>query len=157
MKVQPTLDGGLKIDAENLVDWEVLHAIIHDAAYGDSDLASHLGNLITEDAGAEDWQDFVVPDLREEFNQQITHVTKAIENAMEKSGGEAGSIWIPRKDGLTWYGALNQARLALEDLHHFGTDIDVSLDYLHSSQRSAYFRSQFYLAIQSLLLDHVMR
>lgn len=157
MKVSPTLEGGLRIDAEDLSDWEVLHAILHDARRGDVDLAGSLGALISEEAGAEDWQEFVVPDLRDEFDQQISRVAKAIESAMEQSGGEPGSIWISRNDGFIWYGALNQARLAIEELHHFGPSEDVAMEELHPARRSAFFRSQFYLAIQSLLLDHVMR
>lgn len=157
MKVSPTLEGGLRIDAEDLGDWEILHSILHDAKRGDTDLAQNLGALISEEAGAEDWQDFVVPDLREEFSDQISKVAKEIESAMEQSGGEAGSIWISRNEGFIWYGALNQARLAIEELHHFGPSDDVSMEELHPARRSAFFRSQFYLAIQSLLLDHVMR
>ncbi|RYD33422.1 MAG: hypothetical protein EOP87_11020, partial [Verrucomicrobiaceae bacterium] len=61
MKVAPTLEGGLRIDAEDLGDWEILHAILHDARRGDADLAGNLGALISEEAGAEDWRDFVVP------------------------------------------------------------------------------------------------
>jgi len=157
MKVAPTLEGGLRIDAEDLGDWEILHAILHDARRGDADLAGNLGALISEEAGAEDWRDFVVPDLREEFGDQISKVARDIEGAMEQSGGEAGSIWISKADGFIWYGALNQARLAIEDLHHFGPSEDVSMEDLHPARRSAFFRSQFYLAIQSMLLDHVMR
>jgi hypothetical protein len=157
MKVGPTLEGGLRIDAEDLSDWEILHAILHDAKRTENDLADSLGGLILEEAGAEDWRDFVVPDLRDEFDSQLSKVTKIIEGAMEKSGGDPGSIWIGKADGFIWYGALNQARLALEDLHHFGPSEDVSMEELHPARRSAYFRSQFYLAIQSLLLDHVMR
>jgi hypothetical protein len=157
MKVSPTLEGGLRIDAEDLSDWEILHAILHDAKRGGTDLAQSLGGLISEEAGAEDWRDFVVPDLREEFDDQISKVAKTIECAMEQSGGEAGSIWIGKADAFIWYGALNQARLALEDLHHFGPSEDVSMEELHPARRSAFFRSQFYLAIQSLLLDHVLR
>lgn len=157
MKVAPTLEGGLRIDAEDLGDWEVLHAILHDAKRGDSDLAGNLGNLISEDAGAEDWQEYVVPDLRSEFEHQLEKVSTTIESAMDQTGGGPGSIWISRADGFLWYGALNQARLAIEELHHFGPTDAVSMDDLPPARRSAFFRSQFYLAIQSLLLDHVMR
>lgn len=156
MRVGPTLEGGLRIDAEDLGDWEVLHAILHDANRREDDLASELGGMVTEESAAEDWRDFVIPDLRDEFENQISTVAKAIEAAMAKSGGEAGSIWIKRSDGFLWYGALNQARLSIEDLHHFGPTDDVDVDDLPPPYRSAFLRSQFYLAIQSLLLDHVM-
>ncbi len=157
MKVNPTLEGGLRIDAEDLSDWEILHAILHDAKRGDADLAGTLGDLISDDAGAEDWREYVIPDLRDEFEDQLSKVAKAIESAMDGTGGGPGSIWISPADGFIWYGALNQARLALEDLHHFGPTDGVSMEELHPARRSAFFRSQFYLAIQSLLLDHVMQ
>lgn len=157
MKVAPTLEGGLRIDAEDLGDWEVLHAILHDARRGENDLAGKLGNLISEDAGAEDWKEYVVPDLRSEFDHQLEKVSTTIESAMEQTGGGPGSIWISRADGFLWYGALNQARLAIEELHHFGPTDTVSMEDLPPARRSSFFRSQFYLAIQSLLLDHVMR
>ena len=157
MKINPTLEGGLRIDAEDLGDWEILHAILHDAKRGDTDLAAELGKLITEDASAEDWREYVIPDLRDDFEDQLSKVAQAIESAMDATSGGPGSIWIHRADGFIWYGALNQARLAIEDLHHFGPTENVSMDDLHPARRSAFFRSQFYLAIQSLLLDHVMR
>lgn len=157
MKISPTLEGGLRIDAEDLGDWEVLHAILHDAKRGDADLASDLGGLISEEAGAEDWREYVIPDLRSEFEHQLDKVAGTIESAMEQTGGAPGPIWISRADGFLWYGALNQARLAIEELHHFGPTDNVSMDDLPPARRSAFFRSQFYLAIQSLLLDHVMR
>lgn len=157
MKVSPTLEGGLRIDAEDLNDWEILHSILHDIRRGEGDLAQSLGALISEEAGAEDWNEYVVPDLREEFDQQASAVARAITGAMEKSGGESGSIWITRAEGFQWYGALNQARLALEELHHFGSTKDVSMDDLHPARRSAFFRSEFYSDVQYLLLAHVMR
>lgn len=157
MKVSPTLEGGLRIDAEDLGDWEVLHAILHDARRGESDLADKLGNLISDEAGAEDWREYVVPDLRSEFDHQLEKVAATIESAMTQAGDGPGSIWISRADGMLWYGALNQARLSIEELHHFGPTDTVSMESLPPARRSAFFRSQFYLAIQSLLLDHVMR
>ena len=156
MKAAPTLEGGLRIDAEDLGDWEVLHAIIHDARRPGTDLASELSNLVVDPEGAEDWREYVLPDLRNEFENQVSTIAKAITSAMETSGGGEGSIWITRDDGFLWYGALNQARLALEEIYQFGRTDGVALEDLGPAKRSAFLRSQFYLAIQSLLLDHVM-
>lgn len=157
MKVSPTLEGGLRIDAEDLGDWEVLHAILHDAKHGDGDLAGRLGEMISEESGAEDWREYVMPDLREAFTEQLDKVSTTIEGAMAEANGGPGSIWIHRNEGMLWYGALNQARLAIEETHHFGPTDSVTMEDLPPARRSAFFRSQFYLAIQSLLLDHVMR
>lgn len=156
MKVAPTLEGGLRIDTEDLGDWEILHAILHDAQRGGSDLANDLGGLIGKDAGAEDWQEYVVPDLRSEFQGQLDLVATAIGTAMRSAEGGPGSVWIKPAEGFIWYGALNQARLAIEETHHFGPGEGIDPDQLPPARRSAYIRSRFYLIIQSMLLDHVL-
>lgn len=157
MKVAPTLEGGLRIDAEDGGDWQVLQAIFYDARRSDGDLASELGGLISEEAGAEDWREYVAPDLRMEFEDQLAKVEKAVRAAMDRAGGGAGPVWVGRDEGMLWYGALNQARLALEEVYHFGPTDGVPVEELSPGRRTAFFRSQFYLAIQSLLLDHVLR
>jgi hypothetical protein len=152
MKVAPTLKGGLRIDVETPVDWMVLRCIPHDARAGGLDLADRVAAPMAADESAEDWQDFVLPDLREGFNAQLA----AIEAAIEAAGTEdqPGEVFILKEDAELWYGGLNQARLALEeryDLSH------AALPEMTPGKRSAWFRSQFYLHVQSLLLDHVMR
>jgi hypothetical protein len=72
-------------------------------------------------------------------------------------GGGAGPLWITPGDAGQWYGALNQARLALEEIHHFGPGGNVDLAALPAHSRKAFLRSQFYCAVQSLLLEYVMR
>lgn len=156
MKILPTLEGGLRLDAENPDDWTFLQAIIHDATHRGSDLARDLAQLLKDDEGADDWQEYVVPDLSEEFQTQISFLAGAIQSAMEESNGGPGALWITREDGFLWYGALNQARLSIEEHHQFGTTEHVDIGTLSPEARSAFLRSQFYLAMQSLLLDHVM-
>ena len=156
MKILPTLEGGLRFDAEDAGDWAFLQAIIHDASHRGSDLARDLAELLHDDEGADDWQEYVVPDLSDEFQNQISFIAGAIESAMEKSNGGPGSLWITRESGLLWYGALNQARLSIESRHQFGTSEDVDVAALLPEDRSAFLRSQFYLAVQGLLLEHVM-
>jgi len=156
MKAMPTLEGGLRIDAENARDWEFLRSIITDAQPVGPDLASRLGGLITEDAGAEDWQEFVVPDLRESFNDELNQVAAAIESAAYHAGNEVGALWITPDDAHPWYSALNQARLALEDQFHFGPSESIKLKSLPVESRAAFLRSMFYTDIQGLLLEYVM-
>jgi hypothetical protein len=158
MKIEPTLEGGLRVDAESPLDWHVLMAIIHDARGGEKDLASRLGGLITEDAGAEDWQEFVVPELREGFDDQLRSVAGAIGSAMHQSADGIGSIWIKRADGAMWYGALNQARLALEELHHLSAEMPETLDEEQALEwRSASARSYLYGKFQHFLFELVIR
>lgn len=155
MKAMPTLQGGLRIDAEDAEDWELLRSIVEDA--GESDLAGKLGALIDHDAGAEDWEDLVVPDLRESFQDNLAEVGASIEAAIVEAGGEAGPVWITPESAFAWYSALNQARLALEDLYRFGPSEWIDPKGLTRDRGEAFIRSKFYCAIQGLLLEYVMK
>lgn len=153
----PTLDGGLRIDAEDPGDWQILKSITHDAVACDEKLAQRLGNLVTDEEVAPDWREYVVPDLEEGFSSAVLHVTTSIAAARLESGGGPGPLWITRDDAFHWYSALNQARLALEDRFHFGPGERVDPADLTPLRRAAFLRSQFDCAVQSLLLEHVLR
>ncbi|MGD7652164.1 MAG: hypothetical protein ACQCXQ_03045 [Verrucomicrobiales bacterium] len=150
----PTLEGGLRIDAEGAGDWALLDALAGDA--GQSDLARRLGELVTEDEVAEDWREFVVPDLADAFSKDVELVAKRITAAKAGCGGEEGPLWITRDDGDAWYSTLNQARLELEEHYRFGPSEMIDPAEFAPEKRLAFMRSQFYCAIQSLLLDHVI-
>lgn len=157
MKIIPTLEGGLRVDAEDPGDWILLNGIVNDALSCDEPLARRLGLLITAQELAADWHDFVVPDLKEHFSSALVHVTTAIASACLEAANGPGPLWITRDDGDHWFSALNQARLALEEQFHFGPGEKIDPAALPPVRRSAFLRSQFYCAIQSLLLEHVMR
>jgi hypothetical protein len=157
MKIMQTLEGGLRLDAEDASDWLLLTSITNDAVSGDENLARRLGRLITDPQVAPDWQDYVVPDLEDAFNADVQHVTTAIASARLESCGGPGPLWITPDDAMAWYSAFNQARLALEDCYRFGPSEKINLASLPPVNRSAFIRSQFYCAVQSLLLQHVMR
>jgi hypothetical protein len=157
MKAMPTLEGGLRLDSEDAEDWELLRSIVTDASPHGSDLAGRLGSMISEEAGAEDWVELVVPDLRETFLDELAQVGAAIESAISNADGAAGPLWITREDGFYWYSALNQARLALEEQHHFGALEWLDPKGLKPARREAFTRSRFYCAIQSMLLEYVMK
>jgi hypothetical protein len=157
MKAMPTLEGGLRIDTEDASDWELLRAIIADANGPGNDLATRLGGLITDEAGGEDWQEYVVPDLREAFQDELAQVGASIESAVFEAEGEAGPIWITPEDAFPWYSALNQARLSIEERFHFGPGKMNDFTEMSPERRAAFIRSRFYCAIQELLLEYVMR
>ena len=157
MKAMPTLEGGLRIDTEDASDWELLRSIIADANGCEADLASRLGALISEEAGSEDWEEYIVPDLREGFKDELAQVGAAIEAAIHHASGAAGPIWITPDDIFPWYSSLNQARLAIEEHFQFGQREIGGLKKLTPERRAAYLRSQFYSAVQGLLLEHVMK
>jgi len=156
MNVMPTLEGGLRIDAEDARDWNVLRDIAKDATSFRVDLADQLGAFVTDSQVADDWRDFVVPDLRSCFAEATLHVVKAVSEARTVANDGPGPVWITPQDADFWYSALNQARLALEEKFHFGPGETVNPASLPPRRRSAFLRSQFYCAIQSLLLEHVM-
>jgi hypothetical protein len=151
-----TLEGGLRLDAEDDDDWDLLNRISNDASSCDEGLAQRLGNLVSDKEVAADWQEFVVPDLEEGFVSAVQHVSNAVTSARYDAGGGAGPLWITREDAMQWYSALNQARISLEETYHFGPSEKINFTSLPAKQRSAFIRSQFYCAVQSLLLEHVM-
>jgi hypothetical protein len=156
MKVAPTLAGGLKIEAEAPGDWEVLHWIMQDAARGAMDLAERLGKPMRAGESGSDWETYVVPDLRAEFSAQMSLVEKAIAGALEKSAGGPGEVFIARDEVLSWFGALNQARLGLEERYKFGEDGLSSLAAMGAARRSGFLRGRFYAAVQEIMLAHLM-
>lgn len=157
MKAMPTLEGGLRLDAENAADWNVLRAIVADANGCTTDLASRLGGMVSEEAGAQDWEEFVVPDLREGFQDELAQVGTSIESASFHAHDGPGPIWIPREHVFAWYSALNQARLALEEQYAFGPGEAVVAENLTPEAAAAFIRTRFYCAVQGLLLEHVMK
>ncbi len=157
MTVMPTLEGGLRVDADDASDWELLRSIITDANCCKIDLASRLGGLMSEGAGGEDWDELIVPDLREGFQDELAEIGALIESAIFNSASGPGPIWITPGDAYPWYSSLNQARLALEEIHHFGHEEEVDPIIMTPVQRAAFIRSGFYSDIQSLLLRHVLR
>ncbi len=120
MKIAPTIEGGLRIDPETKEDWHILRAIALDANGSDTDLADRLGDLIDDERISEDWRDVVVPDLRESFADDLHHIYAAIEAASAFHNGGESPVWITSEDAFTWYSALNQARLSLEEKYAFG-------------------------------------
>lgn len=157
MNVIPTLEGGLRIDADSEMDWHVLESIHPDANLGATDLASRLGLPMESDPHADDWKEFVVPELQDGFRDQLHRVALMIGDARKEAKEGKASIWITREDGMVWYGALNQARLAIEDRFRFGPsdewNIEIEQDPL---RKAAFMRARFYQIVQGMLLDYVI-
>lgn len=156
MKIAPTIERGIRIDPENDDDWHILRSIILDASGHDSDLASRLGGLITHERLSEDWQELVVPDLRESFSDDLHHIYAAIETAAAFPHNDESPIWITREDAFNWYSALNQARLSLEEKYKFGTDPEADPTNLTPLRHEALLRNYFYCALQSSILEHAI-
>lgn len=149
--------GGLRIDAEGEADWHLLNMVILDASSCERGLADRLADAIGDEQVAADWSEWVAPELEEGFAAELAHVKMVIKTARSEASGEVGPLWIIPREAQRWYGALNQARLALEDRHHFGPSDGIDPDKLASEKRGAFMRSQFYCVLQSALLEHVLR
>lgn len=157
MNILPTLEGGLKIDIQDPADWLFLRHLVEDATNRPDSLAHELGDLIDDKEMRQDWKDFVIPGLDEQFSSDLRHVRNAIARAAAEHGGAPGPMWIAREDGFQWFSALNQARLAIEDRFQFDSFDQDDLELLTDNARqSAYLRSQLYCAMQTLLLEHVL-
>lgn len=157
MNIIPTLEGGLRIDLEEPADWLLLRHLIDDACDRSQSLADALGERVTNAEVIEDWREFVIPDLQEQFATSLEKIREVMADAIETCENGTGSLWITPELGFDWYSSLNQARLAIETRHRFG---DTSVNQLdpdaNPRRQSAYYRSQFYSALQSLLLEHVL-
>ncbi|MGB0292837.1 MAG: hypothetical protein ACPGIA_09690 [Luteolibacter sp.] len=160
MNIIPTVEGGLRVDLEEATDWLLLRHLIDDACQRELSLAEELGQQIDEDDLREDWMEYIVPDLQSEFATSLEKVREVMAKAVEdyKEGdSESGSLWITRELGYDWYSSFNQARMAIEARYGFGdAPKEEILENGDPSKRSAYYRSQFYGAVQGLLLEHVL-
>jgi len=155
MKIAPTLQGGIRIDVESMLDWVSLEMISLDAKREDTTLGKLFAKRMPQD---DDWDEYVVPDLEEEFNGQLDYVNRKVRLARSRNS-EEGSLHINPADAGEWYGALNQARLALEEkfsLSDYDTCELEEIQLLKDEIRSAYIRSHFYADVQGLLLSYVM-
>ena len=153
----PTLEGGLRIDAESLHDWMVLELICADAArLPGGPLYDSLSSRMTKD---DDWKEFVMPDIVTQFDEQITFVSRAISSA-PREDDHSGSLFITKENAMTWYGTVNQARLSLEKQFNISIIDDLEteddLTKIDQETQAAIFRNQFYSSIQSLLLEYVL-
>lgn len=151
------MEGGLRVDLQDPTDWLLLGHLVDDADGRDQGLAEALADLIEQPELAGDWREFVLPDLKEEFQGAVQRVQEVIAKAVAQCSEEGGSLWITREDGFLWYSTLNQARLAIEERFQFGDRDRDDLELLSdSSRQSAWYRNQFYSALQGLLLEHVL-
>jgi hypothetical protein len=147
MTILPTLEGGLSIQPESDADWAVLDMIVVDMGRP-GHLAESLAGLMDDES---EWDEWVVPDLVESFSKQTGYVAAAIQYARTFS---EESILITPNGAEYWYGAVNQARLALQA--RYKLDAIGSLDDAPEEVVQAYFRDRFYTALLSFLLEYVM-
>lgn len=152
MKARPIPNGAIRIELEDADDWKLLSRLLLDAHDPDYDLAADVAGRMPEGEVAEDWQDFVLPDLKDEFDAGLRRVRERVERGHEGCGGQAGFLVIPRDAAQDWYGVLNRARLALEARFRFAGQ--KAGPQMPPEMHAARLRDRLYCALQSLLLDH---
>jgi hypothetical protein len=153
MKLSSAPAGGLRIQVDEADDWMLLLGILHDAQSQGFDLATHVGMPMQQTTDWHDWQEYVMPDIREGYQEHLKAVLLAIQSAQLAAADGPGTLWISRDNAFDWYSALNQARMAIEESHNFGPGANIDPASLSPVQLAAFCRSQFYCAIQSFLLD----
>jgi len=122
----------------------------------DEPLADKLALYMAAD---EDWAELITPELSDQFSSQIIHVSRSISTA-DKALDLTGSLFIKAEDASIWFGAINQARLSLEERFEVSQFEDLadqdSLEFEDPALKSAIIRYHFYTSLQSILLEYIL-
>ncbi len=185
MRVGVREDGGVVLDRVAPVEWVMLRELPEIAASGRGVALDPLGKEVDEttdyDAASlrEDWSQFVEPELRSHFAGQVALLAGDLEAAetMDASddpesligdgdGEERGDgkpqrwmrIVIPADHVEPWYGALNQARLALEASERLGPALELieELAEMDPRRRRLAVLFLFYGGVQEALLGRML-
>ena len=106
-----------------------------------------------------DWSDHVLPDLQNEFAQQLDTVNldlkAATQSESEDAEGPVFSFVIPFNHADHWFGALNQARLVMQERYRFPENEteETMTRFLTEETIKPYLIDQFYTQMQAMLLD----
>lgn len=124
----------------------------------------------------DDWMNLVVPELLDHFDAQISKVAADLDarvpgecgdeflvgfgdhGELPELGGHC-NVRIPREHVEDWYGALNQARLALDARYDLSGEIEPvgALETQSPAWRQAWFHSRFYGMLQMPLMEVMQR
>lgn len=152
MKAFPTSNRAIQLELEDQDDWRLLLQLLADAGMDDFDLALDVSAQMDVGEVSADWREYVLPDMREEFDGALARVARSIDEARRVHEFGEGNLMISVDAAMDWYGVLNRARHALESRHGLAARRKQSPDDLEV--RSASLRDRLYCAMQSLLLDH---
>ena len=149
MKISPTSDSELIIELETASDARAFEHILADArgSEGVDHLAQTLSGFMDADS---EWDEWVVPELKEGYRQQLDIVEETLSDIRNKN---LTKICIDEDSVELWYGAINLARLMLNERYHFDA-VEFDEDTEEVIQL-AYMRDQFYTALLSLMLDFI--
>ncbi len=105
-----------------------------------------------------DWREYTLPDFREDFARQLDTVQADLATATEKPGNSEGpfhDVLVPLDHVDAWYGALNQARLVMQERYRFPEQEtpEALFALLESEHIGPYFTARLYSEIQGVLLE----
>jgi hypothetical protein len=115
-------DGGILFEGIDALLFKMLIQIRTSAELDDPRVEARFYQVPSHDPEAdtlrEDWKAFVQPDLHSEFAASRETVDADLRRSQDDNTG-LRSLLIPRRHIDHWLSALNQARLALAELHGF--------------------------------------
>lgn len=127
IKIQILPNGSVQFDHVEEPFYQMLCSIREPVESGDPSVESRLFPMPSEDAEEDnlrdDWKSLIEPDLHDTFLAARESVAADLRNAQQNPDGSL-QFTIPRSHIDLWLSALNQARLALAEIHHF-TDADL--------------------------------
>jgi len=92
MRARPQANGAIRIELDDADDWKILSRMLLDAHDPEFDLAADVAGQMPDGEVADDWRDFVIPDLRDGFDTGLRRVTKAVERGFAACHGGQGTL-----------------------------------------------------------------
>lgn len=154
MKIRFTDKGDMEVLLENDLERDIFPCIERDArALGEEWLSDSLSPDF-DDPWFTNWQEWVQPEVQERFDEQLSSLNK-----FSKPVGEM--LFIPQAHVEAWYGAVNQARIALETIFHFSEEeipdnreeLMSKVEQWAEDKQGGYQRFHFYGWFQEILLE----
>jgi len=150
MQLGPTIDGRVKIVINDENDFAFFAELLQDAM-GEDDTQPLVDQLARKGAD-EDWEEFVKPDLVEQFHQEKLKVGEVLAKLQNE---EETEIFIGPENAQDWYSTLNQARLHLENIHKVSEMPDDGLSSYEPHEIQVKMKYDLYTQIQSVILEVV--
>lgn len=150
MQFEFTEENQLIIHLEECVEHEVFPQLIADALSGEDSTKNVVQQISTFMQSDEDWQEFILPEVSDKLEEDISIVLELIKTLNE----DTQQIVISDENRHAWYSTLNQARLNLNFQHNL-SDVKEELDTLSQDSEMISFlmRDYLYTQLQSLILE----
>ena len=158
MKIRFTPEWHLEVLLENPLEHEIWPCLVNDArCLGEDSLSDSLGPDF-EDESFENWQEWIQPEVEACFQEQLRSIQKFTKKI------EDNVFFVPNKQVFSWYGAINQARFALESIFQFSRDEipsdpeerDLFIENWPLEKQASYQRYSFYSWFQEVILENMM-